>query len=315
MRRSRRRQINNEIAAVASLRESAIDLSDIPELRDWSQAVVGTFHRPRIGDALPIDSRVDAVKWPGQPAAGPQAPSMDQGHFVAPGSTRFRFWEMKNDLLVDECIRGIDDAWFEFVRRWRPSIVRAVTRTLRRWQNPRVDLVDNLVQDVYFKLAANNCKVLKELQSCKEEKAFSGLLKIVAVNVVQDHLRFAGTAKRAAGISSVHSGDAGSDDRPDNVERKLLLGEIDRILSRVASQRDLAIFSLYYRQGLTAKQIAEQPIGLTIKRVESVLLRLTRAIKQELVLAPKLQNQRAVGFELTRRDALDVLLRDIRRKD
>jgi hypothetical protein len=35
-----------ELAALAAIRVSKIDLSDAPEARDWSRAVVGRFYRP-----------------------------------------------------------------------------------------------------------------------------------------------------------------------------------------------------------------------------------------------------------------------------
>jgi len=44
------------------LREEDIDTSDIPEVTDWSKAVVGKFYRPR---KEPITIRLDAdvVAW------------------------------------------------------------------------------------------------------------------------------------------------------------------------------------------------------------------------------------------------------------
>jgi hypothetical protein len=35
-----------EIKALAALPDSEIDLTEIPEIVDWSGAVVGKFHRP-----------------------------------------------------------------------------------------------------------------------------------------------------------------------------------------------------------------------------------------------------------------------------
>jgi hypothetical protein len=35
-----------ELRALASMPDDKIDLSDIPEARDWSRAVVGKFFRP-----------------------------------------------------------------------------------------------------------------------------------------------------------------------------------------------------------------------------------------------------------------------------
>ena len=35
-----------ELRDLVALRDSQIDLSDMPEVRDWSHAVVGKFYRP-----------------------------------------------------------------------------------------------------------------------------------------------------------------------------------------------------------------------------------------------------------------------------
>jgi len=44
------------------LKDGAIDLSDIPEIADWSKAVVGKFYRP-IKKSLTIRIDVDVLAW------------------------------------------------------------------------------------------------------------------------------------------------------------------------------------------------------------------------------------------------------------
>jgi len=73
------------------------------------------------------------------------------------------------------------------------------------------------------------------------------------------------------------------------LEREILFKEIDRILKTLAHEpnfeRDYKIFWLYYRQGFTAKAIASLPgMELSVKGVESTLLRLTQQIKVALTL-------------------------------
>jgi RNA polymerase sigma-70 factor (ECF subfamily) len=54
------------------------------------------------------------------------------------------------------------------------------------------------------------------------------------------------------------------------------------------TERDKLVFLLYYRQGFTAKAIAELPgIQLSEKGVESCLLRLTRHLRQHIVGSAK----------------------------
>jgi uncharacterized protein (DUF4415 family) len=51
-----------EIRALERLRDDEIDLSDIPQLGDWSKAVVGKFYRP-IKKSLTIRLDADVLAW------------------------------------------------------------------------------------------------------------------------------------------------------------------------------------------------------------------------------------------------------------
>jgi uncharacterized protein (DUF4415 family) len=51
-----------ELAALAALPEDAIDTSDIPEILDWSGAVVGRFYRPP-KKAVTIRLDADVLAW------------------------------------------------------------------------------------------------------------------------------------------------------------------------------------------------------------------------------------------------------------
>jgi uncharacterized protein (DUF4415 family) len=51
-----------ELAAIAVQREQDIDLSDLPEVLDWSGAVVGKYYRP-IKKSLTIRLDADVLAW------------------------------------------------------------------------------------------------------------------------------------------------------------------------------------------------------------------------------------------------------------
>lgn len=51
-----------ELAALAALPDDKIDLTDIPEVLDWSGAVVGKFYRP-IKKSLTIRLDADVLAW------------------------------------------------------------------------------------------------------------------------------------------------------------------------------------------------------------------------------------------------------------
>jgi uncharacterized protein (DUF4415 family) len=56
------RNLDQEIAALMKLRDQDIDTSDIPEVRDWSKAVVGKFYRP-LKEPITIRLDVDIIAW------------------------------------------------------------------------------------------------------------------------------------------------------------------------------------------------------------------------------------------------------------
>ncbi len=56
------RRQREELKALASLPEDAIDTSDAPELRDWSDAKRGLFYRP-VKQQLTLRLDADVVAW------------------------------------------------------------------------------------------------------------------------------------------------------------------------------------------------------------------------------------------------------------
>jgi RNA polymerase sigma-70 factor (ECF subfamily) len=204
--------------------------------------------------------------------------------------------------LLKLCLKsGSELFWHEFICRTQPLIAAVVIKSVRRWTRPLPTLVDDLVQETYLKLCANDSKALREFEAT-HENALYGFLKVLAAHVVHDHFRGLYSDKRGRGVaeaeldeamiaqgnggsSSMHSSSIQSSST--QMERAILIQEIGDCLEARASgpnsPRDCAIFWLYYAQGYTAKAIAQLPsIGLTVKGVESTILRLTRLVREGL---------------------------------
>jgi RNA polymerase sigma-70 factor (ECF subfamily) len=168
-----------------------------------------------------------------------------------------------------------------------------VLRTARQWGEPTSNLLDDLIQETYLKLCADDCRLLKNFRSHHPHAIF-GFLKVVTANVVHDYYKASRAVKRGAAecfenledrtvnekcmknrfSKSTHSG----------VEQTILFEEIDRCLSEGVAATELSrsrrIFWLYYRCGLSARAIAGLPnIDLTTKGVESTILRLSRLVR------------------------------------
>ena len=185
--------------------------------------------------------------------------------------------------LLDLCLSSEDQGlWQTFVQRTQPLIANIIINTLRRWREPAPSLVDDLVQETFLKLFVNDRKALRGIRNAYENTIF-GYLKVVASNVTCDHFR-----QPKNKMQEIELSDPVVPPSPDGFDRIQFVRLKDQIQSCLDGhsssdtyKRDQAIFWLYYEQGYTAKEISLLPtIGLSIKGVESTLLRLTRLIKE-----------------------------------
>ena len=55
-------KVDEELAALAAMPDGEIDTSDIPEITDWSKAVVGRFYRP-VKETVTIRLDADVLDW------------------------------------------------------------------------------------------------------------------------------------------------------------------------------------------------------------------------------------------------------------
>jgi len=178
------------------------------------------------------------------------------------------------------------------VRRFHRPIARVVLRTSQKLGSSSLDQIEDLIQEVYLKLCADDFRLLREFVE-EYPEAFNAYIKVVTSNVVRDHFRELRTHKR--GSQSVHV-DADSSfvaigeshpGSPRSIERTVLFRELSRQLDNCVTGPDRArnttIFWLHYRLGLSAASIASLPgIGLGTKGVESMIVRITRALKSSL---------------------------------
>jgi RNA polymerase sigma-70 factor (ECF subfamily) len=202
------------------------------------------------------------------------------------------------DDLLQQCAENTaGSAWLEFVQRFDALITSVVRRTCREWPGTPPDVVDDLIQETYLKLCANNFSLLVNFQS-RHANAFPGCIKTVATNVVYDFFRSTHAFKRDVAknvdldhaINHLHEGN-GEEKWLDN---KILMDQIDVLLRQrgpsPAKERDRQVFWLYYRDGLTAKAIATSfGKGTTTKSVEGIIARLTKFTKKHLQYSSKLR--------------------------
>jgi RNA polymerase sigma-70 factor, ECF subfamily len=195
------------------------------------------------------------------------------------------------------------EAWEEFIRRFHRLIATVILRTAGRLGDASKQTVDDLLQETYLKLCADDFRILRTFEQ-QHPDAFTGYVKVITANVVRDHFKSVHTQKRGAGqleqieedfVPSTENS-AGS---PLSIERAVLIQELNRLLDMCGAgpdhERNKRIFWLHYRAGLSARAIADLPsIRLSSKGVESILSRLTRDLRQRMLephVPPKRQMQ------------------------
>jgi RNA polymerase sigma-70 factor (ECF subfamily) len=181
--------------------------------------------------------------------------------------------------------QGPPEAWEEFLRRTQPLFARIAWRmALQRGRASR-DEVDDLVQEICLKISAHGAAVLRKLPGQSDEAAFA-YLKVVAANTVRDRFDYEHAGQRDAARTSTLDDDVigrlGTVLPVAEADKRLLLAQVDGALG--GGRRERTIFWLYYRTGLTAKEIAALPsIGLGESGVESLLNRQVAAVRHALL--------------------------------
>jgi RNA polymerase sigma-70 factor (ECF subfamily) len=196
--------------------------------------------------------------------------------------------------LIRACAElGDGAAWEEFVARFQRPIGLSITRTACKWGKEPAQCVDDLLQEVYYKLWADKCRLLLQFAQQHSDEAVLGYIKTIAINAAHDHFKSLHSQKHGAGeTDQLHeefepAAQSGSFGGPEAMDREIFLKQVDEQLQDCAAgtnqERDCLIFWFYYLQGMSAKAIAAlATIKLTVKGVEAVIFRLTRCIREHL---------------------------------
>lgn len=201
---------------------------------------------------------------------------------------------------VRELLRACADsndfrAWEQFVARFERAITLSVIRTAKQWGEAPDEIASDLVQETYLRLCNGRFHLLSKF-AVHHPHAVEGYVKTVAANVTHDFCKARRSSKNGSGsIDQIHEAfepiaSIESFGGQVDMERQVLLGEIQRGLEACTSgptrDRDRTLFWLYYRHGMSAASIASLPtIGLTVKGVESAILRLTRLVRTQIASA------------------------------
>lgn len=221
------------------------------------------------------------------PAGGQQRENVDlsakNGDTISPAIPKMDFKKLTIRELLESLLETHGpDAWMEFQHRIKRNVRGTAANTLG--QSRRDELIDELEQDTYAKLIADNYGRLRNKIWPTDNSVFA-FVRVTAAHVVVDYLRKSENkiffnSEELDGITER----ATNDQTPVS---KLMLAEIEKCLETWAHEkdfeRDRAIFHFFYRWGYTAREIAEMPsIKLSTKKVENILQKMTSRLRARL---------------------------------
>jgi len=185
---------------------------------------------------------------------------------------------LSHSSLIAQCLQGDEDAWNEFLERFNKLIAATLVRQCFRRGDNALALIDDLIQETYLKLCANNFRILREFKE-RHENALAGLLRQTALSVALDYFDRAGAAKRGAGRDALSL--------DENLEAAYAQPEVVRMIDlgnrlRSLNARDQKIFHLHFIQGMTSAEISNKPeLGLSDKGVQSATLRIRNWLRDD----------------------------------
>jgi RNA polymerase sigma factor (sigma-70 family) len=202
---------------------------------------------------------------------------------------------LSDEELVQQCAASKDrESWEAFIGRFHTVIAGAAYRALRRKGLVSVGAVEDLTQETYAKLYDPKRNVLGRFEP-RHPGSAKGFLRAVTMNLVSDYLK---ANRREDSVAHTEDGVGEGGHQPymevqggvKSMDLDVLLGEVDAVLQESptpAKQRDRQIFWFHYRDGMSPREIAELPwIGLSLKGVESALLRTAKLVRHKVKKPP-----------------------------
>lgn len=192
--------------------------------------------------------------------------------------------------LVGRCIQGDEEAWRVFVSKYAKLINLYVLRSCPGLI--KSEIVQDLTQEVFIRLLANDCKALRRLQATTETGLLA-FLASVARTVVMDEARRRQSAKRSADIVSLdgetqdinRAGPLLATSTPEfELEESLSLEGFRSLLNSTITgpnaERDKCIIQMYFLDDMSASEIAQvRGLGVTVAAVDGIIHRARKLLR------------------------------------
>ena len=192
-------------------------------------------------------------------------------------------WEnLPSDSLVEECIRGRQAAWNEFLRRFGPLILGTIIRKLASigHADAKTD-ADDIFQNVFKNLIEHNCRALC---SIRNRNRIESWLCATAVHKTIDFARRKGLGTDRGCALKFYEGSRVSESKAtyssSEAEEAELVGEVREAVRALRPDEQLLI-KWHYVHGLKYKEIAELA-DIPINTVSSRLFRIKKKLSKRL---------------------------------
>ncbi len=213
--------------------------------------------------------------------------------------------DLSNSTLLNLCLQTTDaDAWKEFYRRFHPVIFAFVMHWCQKlringYGEQHSEAMNDLVQDVFFKLVDNNCKALRVFQNRNDRSIYSYFKNIAKNTVINHHKSISSQKRRGKHVSLQAPVGNGRQEEDGFTLEDVLAGDMYdlekqqefyescnamlRILQRhwrgKQKDRDIRIFMMNLLCDLPPEEIAgHYSIDLSVKRVRNIITELKKVL-------------------------------------
>jgi RNA polymerase sigma-70 factor (ECF subfamily) len=153
--------------------------------------------------------------------------------------------------LLQGCVTGDKASWELFVKHYSKLIYHSIYKTLRVNAKPTdPDDINDLFQELFASICADNCKKLRMFDPCKGV-SLASWLRMIAVRMTIDHLRKQRSSTSLEDLLTEPSRDGGQETHIDEESLQCL-----RAVLEALSDKDKLLIELFYFKELPPEEIA-----------------------------------------------------------
>ena len=168
--------------------------------------------------------------------------------------------------LLEKVLERSDDAWNEFVRRFRGLIYRCVSKVICKYESIMAsEDINEIFAEVLFNLMRDDMRKLRAYDPTRGSKLGSWI-GLLSINTAYDYLRVSTRRPILDRLDGAPEGETLRDPLDDFLEKERW-SYLESLLADF-SERDRDFVALYYGSGLEPEQIAEQ-MQISVKTVYS----------------------------------------------